>query len=864
MLNRKISYALTIAIIFIIACSSNKNGKTQNSGNNPPPATPPCDSSVVFFPEEISGDSPLQVTYSATFKGVNSEGITSVMIDFGADNFIDDIYSYELTPQNSFSYNAIYSSVGDFRDAFYFLWSESEGGKIKNCSVKKESKIRVTFLCPQPSIEVIAQVIDSTSKSANILVRPTNMSLQQVTFYAGYETPQKINCIPDNRFQNSCLISASAPDFGDWSLCWYAESFCGKKTEQSCLSFIISYPFTEVLNYGVGKIINFSSLEDKIAAITPPYISVISKDGDVIKRIGGAAGDIRWLKSTSEGIWILKITDKFNIVFIDFSGNITENVVNPNSIFGTIGFDIYKTTNKRYAIVLRSFQENGDIVVFDITSFDASTPICRKIIPAGPRIIEFINGYAFVGYINEVHSYKIDFLVDICEVKEPEKYNLTYTPSLFDIEGDFSKAIAAYSSDFSSVKGKIFAFGFDFSSGKFYDIGSANASVGSNIDILSLKVSPFDLSYVAVSYLNKDIGEYRTKIHDFSANQSIGGVEGLKISDRAVFSSFLGKTTVAVIDEKNTINILEFPASKKTKKIGGFRNTNIKTSQIIETDCNAGKTFMTFPDGGGIVTADISSVFSPSGGFPVISTYISKDAVSVQKGPDNKTYAIFNTGNSLFLSDTDFSFSVTVGSSDITGFSAGSTYFITGGSSGIFYAKKNFSSFLNLNFSEIYQLKKTIYISPFFFLFSGNSLLILKDDLEKVLNVSFGCQDIAVSDDKTKIYCMNAFGVSEHRFENNSIIQSSSRSFILPVGDIYDSDFEDGHIFFLSDLGISKGFGIIRASDMKVVVLLKLPDDVEPISISAKKYCLPNLVFVSAYGNFPDGTIVKGWLVKTK
>lgn len=855
-------FVQVLLIIVIAACNKKANQTIKNNNNNNNiPATPLCDSNVEFFPESISGESPLQVTYSANFIAKNSDGITAVLIDFGSDNFVDLEYKYDATPQKSFTYNAIYSSVGELKDTFYFLWNESEEDKVKECKVKKESKIKVSFFCPTPSVEIISQITDSQTRSANIWLRPNNMSLEQVTFYAGYDTPQKVSCIPDNRFQNTCFISLIAPDFGDWSACWYAESFCGRKTDLYCSSFIISYQFSEIFNYGVGGGVAFSTLSDKIAAVTPPYVSLISQQGDVIKRIPVGSGDVRWIKLTEEGTWFLKATDKFYISFIDFSGNTTNSVITPESLYGTISFDIYKTSNKRYAIVLRSFEENADILVFDITSLDASTPICKKIIPRGPRIVRFVSGYAFVGYIDRLYSYKIDFPSEICEIREPKIYNFPSIPSVFDIEGNSSEIIGAFSSEFSQAQGKVFVFKFYPASETFSSTREITASVGTN-EILSLKVSPFNLSYIAISYLNKDIGEYRTKIYDLSTEQSIGGVEGLKITNKPLFSSFVGETTVAVIDEKNVINILEFPFLKKTKKIGGFINSKVKTYQEIDINCDTGKHYMFIPDGGGTAILEITPIFS--NGFPSISTYIGRDTLSIQKGPDNKLYGIFNDGNQLYVSDTDFSFSITLNNSDIMSFSVGLTYLIGGGPSGISYAKKSFTSFSSLNFSEINQLKKSIHISPFFFLFSGNSLLILSEELEMVLRNSMTCDDISISDDKSRVFCLNAFGITEFTFDGTQINQKSSRAFFLSAGSIYDSDFEDGHIFFISDIGVSKGFGVIRTSDLKLTILYPMSNDFQPISISAEKYCIPGTVFVSAYGDFSGGGIAKGWIVKIR
>lgn len=858
---RKETFIIAVILLVIISCKGKNKQINNNTGNTNKTTPLPCESNIDFFPQELSGESPLQVTYSAKFIGKNSDGITAVLIDFGGDNFIDWEYSYEATPKESFSYNAVYSSVGEFKDIFYFLWKENEEGKIKECKAKKEVKIKVSFFCPIPSVEIISQITDSQTRSATIWLRPNNMSLEQVTFYAGYDIPQKVRCIPDNRFRNTCFISLVAPEFGDWSACWYAESFCGRKTDLSCSSFIISYQFSEIFNYAVGQAVAFSSFSDKIVAINPPYISLISSQGDVIKRIPIGSGEVRWIKLTEEGTWLLRVSDKFFISFTDFSGNGTESVITPESLYGTISFDIYKTSSKRYAIVLRSFQDSADILVFDITSLDASTPICKRIIPSGPRIIRFLGEYAFVGYIDKLYSYKIDFISEICEIREPKIYNFQIAPSVFDIEGNYSEVIGVYSSDFSQVQGKVFTFKFIPSSGTFLNLGEINASVGNN-EILSLKVSPFNLSHIAISYKNKDINEYRTKIYDLSTAQSIGGIEGLKITEKPLFSSFLGGTTVAVIDEKNRINILEFPYLKKIKKIGGSDNLQMKTSQVIETNCDTGKHYMFIPDGGGIALLEITQIFS--GGFPSISTYISKDTISIQKGQDNKVYGIFNNGSNLYASDTDFSFSVSLDSSNITDFSVGLTYLIVGGPNGIYYAKKNFASFSYLNFQEINQLKKSIHIYPFFFLFSGNSLLVLSDELEKILNISMVCDDISVSDDKSSIFCLNAFGVTEFTFEGMEVKQKASRSFFLPPGSIYDSDFEEGHIFFVSDLGISKGFGAIRASDLKLVILYPMEDEIKPVSISAKKYCIPGSVFVSVYGNFPGGGIAKGWIVKIR
>lgn len=859
----KINVVLIAALLLFSFSLCKKKTETTKIEDKPPAQIMPCDSGIEFYPEEISGTSPLAVTYYANFKAVNSDGITLVSIDFGNDGFIDENYSYDTTPQNSFSYNAVYSSVGEFKDTFYFFWTEKENNLEKNCKAKRTSKAKVTFFCPKPSIEVIGQIFDDKTRAMNIWIRPTNMSLEQVTFYAGYDTLNETKCTIDSRFQNTCFLSLVAPEFGDWNLCWYAQSFCGNKTDVTCVTFIASYSFSEIFQYEVGKSIAFDSFASKMVAVTPPYITLISPSGDVVTRLTGAYGDIRWIKLTEEGIWLLDVRDKFHLRFVDFFGKLRKEVVNPENTFGTIAFDIYKTQTKRYTILLRSFQERGEILVFDISSFDASEPVCKMNIPAGARMIRFINGYAFVGYIDRLLAYGIRFKENICEFDTPSTYAFKRDPSLFDIEGSSSSGIiAVYASDAFDAKGKLFAFGFNVTDKSYFNIGDFQVTE-EDVDVLSIKVSPFELSHIAILYHNKKTGEYRIKLFDLQARQSIGGVEGLKVQEKPTYISFLGKMTAAVVDEKNRLNIMTFPEptpSVRTKSIGGFRDPLVRTQQIIDINCNTGESYIFIPDGGGIVGLDITPVLSPAGGFPSIATYIAKDSICIQKGADGKIYGIFNEGGELYLSDTDFSFSSKLNTADITTFSVGLTYAVAGGRSGAAFAKRTFSSFMKL--PDVEQLRKSIYLSPFFFLFTGNRLHVFNDELRELLNITMDCQDIAVSDDGAKIFCLNPLGISVFAIDRGSISNIASRRFLLPIGNVYDSDFEDDHILFLSDLTISKGFGIIRTKDLKIVLLSVLPEEVEPISISAKKHCLPNLLFVSAYGNFPYGGIAKGWLVR--
>ncbi len=842
---------LVFFMFFILSCKKgggsggNIGGGGGGGGGNTVDDKDKCSARIDFFPQEVSGEAPLAVTFSANFSG-SAEGITAVWIDFGSDSFVE-IEEYKDPPTVTFSYVSEYSSVGSFSDTFIFWWKEGE----ENCSRSFTVNVRTTFLCPTPSVEVRAQTI--SGNQFTVWVRPTNLPLKDVSFFAGYDIPRMVSCYEDGLFVQSCRFTVSFPSFGDWSLCWYAESFCGKRSDMVCTPVLVSYPFSHVMSYGVGAPSGASLSENFISVQTPPYISIVDRSGKLINRLKTQTGNPIFSASDENGVWVFEIGDKFVLSFIRYTGESRAVIQN---LFGVSGFEIYRRgAGKRYAFFVRSFTEgDGDILVFDVSNYEASSPICKKVIPSGAVGVKVFKDNIFVRYTDALHIYRVTFAGDICQINDnAQVISFDFPAQFVDIEAGVDKAMIVWATFAEPMKGKFKAMLYSFNDGSFQALQPQSATAGDS-QVWFLKVSPYNISHVAVSFFSG--GEYRVKLFDFASMSSIGGVEGFSIKARPTSIVFSDSLTLFVFDEAGNISILSFSKFEKlVRKFSGVSHPNAKHSASINCDTSEMSEFL--PDGSALVKLDISPVFSQELTLPEPITFIDKSAVFV-----SPPYGVFiGDDGKAFLSDLTFSFSITFESDEeIFSFSSGMTHFILGGSKATYFARKGFSKFILL---EKAPLKSSFFVSPYFFLFSGSSLSVYAESenvLTKLLSFPIDCFHVAVSDDGGKIYCVRSFGVIEYLFDGNMITKRRERAFSLPIGNVKAVDFERDHIFFVSDLAISMFFGIIDTRELKVVLLSPLDDEEIAYGILAKGYCVPNVVFFSIYGNL-SGAVSKGYLV---
>ncbi len=854
--NRK-SLFVFVTIFIAISVSShifacNKKGKItspENPGSLPPP--PQCKGKINFSPESVSGWSPLPVTFTAELQDAPSEGITAVGFDFNkADGIID--FLEVLTPAtNKFVYQVTYTTVGEFVEGISFYWNE---GNI-SCGQYFTSKISVVFRCPTPTVRVIAQ--QGFGLSYTVFFRILDLPIDSVSFKAGPGTSlSDVTCTPYQAIQNSCYISINFPDYGDFILCWYAESYCGARTDLECLSLLLQYSSSQILSYGGGTPDKafFSPSQNMIALRTPPYITLLNKNGEIIRRLQSASGMIYSMKFKEGSVWILEPSGNYIQFFsVDLSGKIKTVIGN---IFGAIDFDVFSSLGKKYGAFVRSFADNGDILVFDITDLEATTPICRKDIPPGAREIKVINNFAFVRYSTEIHAYKINLTGSICTVADPITLAFGHVPSFFDIEGDSQQATGVFSTSFQPEQDKIFQFSFDFTSEKFSSSISKFVVFPSS-EVQALKVSPFNVSHVAIGYFQKNSGEYKVKLFDLSGQQTVGGEEGFSLPSRPVSISFVDTITTIVFDDSSNIARISFyPLSQKNYlKLGGARSGDVRA--IHQIDCNTGNILEYIIDGSSIALLDLTPVFSSGGTLPVSITHIPSDPLLIHHSGE-ELYGIFRDSSGVFLSNATFSFRINFEGQDIRSFAKGITHFLAGGSSGLYYAKKTFSNFLL--YERNIQVRKIRFISPNFFIIAPEGLYVVQEgqNLTEPVRYSLPCQDIAISDDSRYIYCLTPIDITEYEL-SGILTKRKERTFALSIGNIVDSDYEQGHIFFVSKTAIGPLYGTISSRDLKIKILSLLGGDRDdPISISAHSVCLPQRLMFLIYGNF--GTeIMKGF-----
>jgi hypothetical protein len=112
------------------------------------------------------------------------------------------------------------------------------------------------------------------------------------------------------------------------------------------------------------------------------------------------------------------------------------------------------------------------------------------------------------------------------------------------------------------------------------------------------------------------------------------------------------------------------------------------------------------PDGGGIVELDISPIFKGSGGARPVN-FFSGAVALLSYDQEGKSYALFQTGSSFYLSDLTRSFRIDFEGSDPRTLAVGYNFFLVGGSSGLWFSKRNWSSFLK--YPGIPQARRIIY-----------------------------------------------------------------------------------------------------------------------------------------------------------
>jgi len=859
-------FHLVFALFFIIAlsglilnsgCSNKKqNGVKGADGNGADNSQ--CSSKISFYPENVSGESPLSVTVEVKFEEQNSKGITYIVIDFGADGFDDiDIKDFQESGTKNFSYNLVYSSVGDFKDVFKFWWSE--GDRI--CSKSFTLKTSVVFYCPAPQFEVFS--LQSVGSRVIITFRVLNLQLENVDFFLGYENLQKVECNRNPVLQNACDTSVLLPGYGDWSICFYAQSWCGRASQLTCTPVLASYILpTPLMSYYIRETQRSYFYGTTVAFESEPFISLVSYDGELAVKKRFFMGDnMLYSDIDKDGFWaLIQSGSNFIIKFTSFSGE-ERNVISEPNLYGSVAFDVFSLGGKKYLAVLRSFAGGtpGDILVYDVTSYEAHNPICQKKINSGAGFIKFINGYLFVKYSQSISAFKINFSVDVCDF--PSDQPPEFQPGgglfldFFDFEWDNQStyAVGVWSSFESTYKSKVGLFNFYFGPGRFSDVSAFDVFHGKRVQVLALKVSPQAISRVAIGYRNEDDGRYYIKLYDTFEGESIGSVEGFEIGFEPRSIVFLSESKVLVFGARSLSSFDFSSTEKKSTLISGISQTAKPIFNKIS--CDTSEFSILMPDGGGIVELDISPIFKGSGGARPVN-FFSGAVALLSYDQEGKSYALFQTGSSFYLSDLTRSFRIDFEGSDPRTLAVGYNFFLVGGSSGLWFSKRNWSSFLK--YPGIPQARRIIYnhSGNYFFVFSGSGIFILKeksDGLEDAGFFAVDCQDVA-SDGYTKIYCLRSFGIIEYRLDGANLIKHRERAFSLTIGDIIDSHFSDGHIFFVSDLNISHFAGIINTESLRIVLLYPLGqigEEINALGISSFRYCSSNSFFFSVFGDMP-------------
>ena len=837
-----------------------------------------CSSSVYFSPESVTGESPLTVTFQALFDArEGADGITAVGLDFGGDGFVDIVTSF-TQPQTSFIYTATYSSVGDFQDAFVFFWEED--GK-RMCKERKVSTISVVFRCPEPDTELLSQVV--SGKVAVVKLRVKNLPLDQVRFYGGVDNIKPLSCTPDPNVPNSCNMYFSFPSFGDWSFCWYAESYCGKKEEIVCSSAIISYPFAELFSYyfEFPVLSKYLGSKGELIFSQEPYIVVFDTREVKVKKKTFVGGDFIDMTADEKFAWVFRRrfvnqagaqTVLFELIRASPEEQKTKTVISGDQLFGTFDFDVMERQGKKYAVFSRDLISAGDILVYDITGGEASLPICTKRIPAGGKSMNIVgDGFIFISTLTEIYVYKLNFTGDICEIQDIVNFTPGYSIDTIDIGGDKRYAVGIWSSQNEPVRGKFSAFKFDFANQKFEKIGEFQVIPNRKVDVLKLDVSPDNISRVAVSFRISETGEYKVKFFDIEKAQSIGGIDGFSLPSEPVLLSFLNSSTSIIIGKDGSLTKIELDNFNKT--VISLSHIGKMGKAVFSVDCDSTSMKVFSPEGAGVIQLDITPAFAEklTSPLPVMihGDPKIKRVESVLKGNKGKIYILFSRENpssgknEKILSDIDFSFELTSLIGDIRTFAVGETFAIIGGSQGAYFANitKENQKFILL---QNKQLKKVLYSSGYFFLFSGNDIDVMREEGELLSSVvtdySLGCLDISVSEDGSKIFCLRSFGVKEFAFDGRRIIGGRERSFSIPAGNIIDSSYSEGYIFFITDLIISQGFGVINTADLKLVILSLLGEGQEAYGVDASPYCTENTVLFSLYGKL-GGKVIRGFIM---
>jgi len=848
--------AVFFGMVLNSGCSNKKGGKGNNRGNGGDSSQ--CSSKVSFFPEKVSGESPLSVTIEAKFEGQNSKGITYVAIDFGADEFDDiDFKDFQESGTNYFSYNLVYSSVGTFKDAFKFWWSE--GNRI--CSKSFTIEASVIFYCPTPQFEVFS--LDSVGKGINIAFRVLNLPLERVDIFLGYDTLQKVPCylIPGLQEKNVCGVFVPLPGYGDWSICFYAQSWCGKSSQLTCRSVLVSYGLSPpLMSYYIKDTRRSYLYGATVAFESEPFISLLSYDGELAVKKRFLMGDnILYSDIDGDGVWaLIQSGGNFIVKFTSFSG-VEKTVISEPNLYGSVAFDVFSVGGKKYLAVARSFAGGapGDILVYDVTSYEAHNPICQKSINSGANTIKFINGYLFVRYSQSIFAFKINFSSDICDFPsdQPPEFQPgggTFLNFLdFEWDNQSTYAVGVWSSFEFNYKNKVSIFNFYFGPERFSNVSAFDVFPGKKIQVLALKVSPQAISRVAIGYRNEDDGRYYIKLYDIFEGKSIGSVEGFEIGFEPKSIVFLDKDKVLVFGAK-LASLIDF--SSNQKKIARISGVSQDAKPVFnKLSCETSEFSMLLPDGGSVAELDISPIIKGSGVARPVN-FFSGVPVLLTQDQDWKSYTLFQTSSSFYLSDLTRSFHISFEGSDPRALAVGYNFFLIGGG-GLWFSKRNWSSFLE--YSKI-PAKKIIYhpSGRYFFVFSGSGINVLKEGSDSLENVGFfqvDCQDIAfsLSDADIKMYCLRSFGIIEYRFDRTSFIKQRERAFFLSVGNIIDSQFSNGHIFFVSDLGVSHFAGIINTENLKVVLLYPLGEDAKAFGISSFKHCSADAFFFFVFGDMP-------------
>ena len=849
------TFIFFLAVFLFSGVLSSCSKKNSGNGTTQPPENKDCKSRIDFFPQSVSGESPLTVSFYASFYPEGSTGLTAVAVDFGADGFVD-LVTYQ--GPTSFYFVSTYSSLGNFSDKFIFWWSEN--GKV--CEKSFSASIKVSGFCPRPSYQI--ESFGSEGNSAKAIIKVINLPLEQVEFYAGYESLEKVQCPPHNLLQGRCTITLPAPSWGDWLFCLYGKSYCGNQGETICSPIVINYPQTLAVSYGVGRIIRAFSNGLSMFAQTPPFMTILTKDGSIINRINLPGGDLRYSDVSSDGFFTFNIVGSdYVLYFISLSsGKIKEVIKDPN-LYGSVSFDVFERSGKRYVAFLRSFGGGApaDILIYDITGLQASTPICQKNLDSGGREIRFEKDNLFVIYSDKILAFPLSFSGEVCSISDPVQYNFSAFNDITDLQSFGSEITIVWTSFEQPMRGNVGIFSFDTLGRIFRPLKSFDVFPTKDKDVFSLKVSPFNLSDVAIGYLLKDSGKYKVKLYNWVREESICGVEGLEVPSRPISIIFLSDVTVAVFDSSNNLTILDFSTceTKKIKSISGFVDG---ANALSDIDCSQSKAKVYFPDGGALAELDILPVFLSPSSSPSLSKFYPFDTLKISFDFHKSLFEVFKDGDSVFVADITGYFSpISFFGSDVKSFSVGKDVILIGSSNAVFYSKKGMPNFYILKNK---QAKKIKYINGLFFIFSGNDIDVLEESSLSFVLEGFPVdpirfQDVSFSPDM-KMYLLGSTQVVEYVYQDNRFGKKRERTFYLPAGKIIDSEFSYGHIFFISDLSIANFLGVINTENLKITLLANLGEGSRAISISAEPSCLPNTIFTSVYGSF--GTdIFRGFFV---